>query len=180
MSTYRYIPHQTELYGLSQDHFPSVHQMIYNLTHLTLEQGSFQRFSQFSLNLASRVYQALQLCPTDLTETLFQEAKQCGSAQHVLMGVNVADQLSDLLYFGITESQLADLVRDLLSVMSRSYANLHTFLTLINEEVLYAFKLKLNPRRLLEVEEEIGGVFYLASLCRPIQPIVHQLPKIKI
>jgi hypothetical protein len=143
---------------------PQLEHALFQLTRFTLEQGKYSDFDQFTIGLSGKLYQALSLVPEALSQYLMRQAKNYSSTQHVLLGVEVASQVSPWLSSQLSESNLAELIRSLMSILSRSEENLRLVLQKINQEVLAPLKTKLNPRKFIEFEESMGAVLYSACL----------------
>ena len=137
---------------------------LFKMSRFVVEQGSHPDDSAFALSLISRYYQALRLWPEDLSQKLFEQAQDLTPQDRVSLGQQLVNLLRPWLSHQLNEMKVADLYRSLCAVLSKCDGNLLELLALINDEILSPLKTRLNPRKLIEVEERMGGTLYQAIL----------------
>ena len=142
---------------------------LFKVSLFVIEQGAHPDLNAFALNLISRYYQALSLWPLDFTERIFEQSQALNAQDRVTIGQQIAYQMTPWLTPQIKELELADLYRSILAVLSRCEGNLLDLLSSMNEEILSPIKTRLNPRKLIEVEERMGATIYQAILDLPDQ-----------
>ena len=152
---------------------------LFKVGRFVLEQGAHHDHSRFALAFISRYYQALNLWPLEFTERLFDYAKELNAQDRVGLGQEVAKQLRPWLPLHIDEIKIADFFRSVCLVLNQCDGNLLTLLSAFNEEILSPIKTRLNPRKLIEVEERMGSALYLAVLDLAEEAPSHFIPKHK-
>jgi hypothetical protein len=150
---------------------------LYKIGLFTLTQGAYKDQSALALTYVSRFYQALSLWPIELTERLSQQARQLVPSERVQLGLSIAHQLKPFLGPSINESALSEFFRSISAALGTHGEHLSTLLTAFNDEVLSPLKTRLNPRKLIEVEERLGSILYQAILQVKPRSSSHFLPE---
>ena len=150
---------------------------LFKVGRFVFEQGTHSDHTAFSLNFISRYYQALNLWPVDFTERLFDQAQGLTAQDRVSLGQVVASQLKPWLSPSFDELKVADFFRSVCLVLGKCDGNLLSLLSAFNEEILSPMKTRLNPRKLIEVEERMGSTLYQAILDLEERSQEHFLPK---
>lgn len=150
---------------------------LHRLGLFVLTQNAYQDHASFALQFVSRLYQALSLWPVEYTQLLVQRAKNLTSPDRVELGAKIVDLLRPHLSDQVNEADLSELIRSLCSTLGSQGPHLTDLLKAFNEDILSPLKTRLNPRKLIEVEERMGALIYQAVNTLNTAPQSNFLPR---